>query len=152
MIVKNMIDIHKNRHVIYDNMSSLNRVCKGKCVNYKAKRPKTGSRYTAGQVRCQICIIYLTSDGVRDNRCKCCNSQVRTKPRNSLYKERFHQARDKQNQEIKQTSSDNWQLEKSTKEHKQDLSNDKKSTPIYEKTDETVKTYYEFKEFFKFCS
>ena len=119
------------------------------CKTIKQKDQKTGSRYTAGQVRCKTCLIYLTPDGViNNNRCKCCHHLVQTKPRNRLYKEKFHQARDKQKQEIKQAPGVDWQLEKSTKEcTKQDLSIDKKSAPIYEETDETVKTYYEFKEF-----
>ncbi len=148
-----MIDIYKNKSKYnYDQMNSpSNRICKGKCVNYKAKRPKEGSRYAVGQVRCQICEIYLIPQGVKDNRvCKCCNFKVRTKPRNSLIKERYKEKiSEQQKSEIKQEVNDeNWWLEESTKERiKQDLGNDKKSTPIYEETDNSIKTYYEFKEF-----
>jgi len=79
------------------------RICKGICTQYKAKRPKGKNRYANGQVRCQMCEIYMTKEGCKDSqgnqadentvdlRCKCCNYKVRSKPRASLYKEKFYQ-------------------------------------------------------------
>ncbi len=148
-----MIDIFKNKHVeSHDHMnSSSNRTCKGKCIKYKAKKPTNGSRYASGQVRCQICEIYMIPQGAKDNRfCKCCNYRVRTKPRNSLMKERYKEKiSEQQKSNIKQEDNDeDWRLEESTKENiKQNLGNHKKQTPIYEEVDESIKTYYEFKEF-----
>ena len=43
-------------------------------------------RYAAGQKRCQVCAIYIRWDGIW---CPCCGLRLRTKPRNSAYKERF---------------------------------------------------------------
>ena len=146
-----MIDAHKNKRVSYDHVNTPNRICKGKCVNYKAKKPKHGGRYASGQVRCQTCEIYLAPKGVNYNRfCKCCNYRIRTKPRNSLRKEEYNKkVVGVQELKIKQESDDeDWWSDESTKKLiKQNPNNDKKSTPIYEETDESVKTYYEFKEF-----
>lgn len=83
------------------------RICKGICKQYKAKRPKDGSRYANGQVRCQICEIYMTKDGCKDKQgnqattdtddlfCKCCNYRVRSKPRNRIYKAKYQEQMDK---------------------------------------------------------
>ena len=147
-----MIDILKNKPASYDDVStSSNRICKGKCVHYKAKKPVSGSRYASGQVRCQTCEIYLTSEGVKENRfCKCCNFRVRTKPRNSMYKEKYQEnIRNLPESEIKQESrNDDFLLTDSSKEQiKNESKEEKKSTPVYEKADESLKTYYELKEF-----
>ncbi len=150
-----MIDNLKNKTTSYDGVrTSSNRICKGKCVHYKAKRPANGSRYASGQVRCQTCEIYLTPEGVKENRfCKCCNFRVRTKPRNSLYKEKYQEnVRNLPEPEIKRVSENNgFGLEEPTKEQiKNESKIGKKSTPVYEKTNESLKTYYELKEFLNF--
>ena len=74
------------------------RTCKGECRRYSAKRPRTGSRYQAGQVRCQICDIWIDSRGAhtKDGEpamqadtawyCNCCQYRLRRVPRNSIYK------------------------------------------------------------------
>ena len=148
-----MIDIYKNKSIdSYDHMrSSSNRTCKGICVKFKAKKPASGSRYASGQVRCQKCEIYMVPQGVKDNiYCKCCNVRVRTKPRNSLMKERYNEKVSKQQNSKVKLGMDNedCQLEKATNERiKQDSGNNKKSTPIYGEIDESIKTYYELKEF-----
>ena len=92
------------------------RVCKEICTQYKAQRPKDGNRYANGQVRCQICEIYMTKEGCKDSqgnqatedttdlRCKCCNYKVRSKPRGSLYKEKFHQKMAEQSEKESDTS------------------------------------------------
>ena len=149
-----MIDMYKNKSVDkYDHMNkSSNRICKGKCINYKATRPTNGgSRYAVGQVRCQICEIYLIPQGVKDNRyCKCCNYRVRTKPRNSAYKEKYYNKINELQESTIQQVPTNKDLESDRilKKHiEQNFEDDKKHTPIYEEIDNSVKTYYEFKEF-----
>ncbi|MDA1124715.1 MAG: hypothetical protein O3C04_03600 [Crenarchaeota archaeon] len=128
-----------------------NGLCKGKCSQFRASRPIYGNRYTNGQLRCQICQIFLTEMGVDNFRCKCCNFKVRSKPRNRLYKEKYREnVRNVNDPWIKKESDDrNWWLEDSTKKRLEEQKNNdvKKSTPIYEETDNSIKTYYEFKEF-----
>jgi len=93
-----------------------NRICKGKCIQFKAIKPSTGGRYESGQYRCQMCEIYLTPQGINGNSCKCCNYRVRSKPRNSLYKEKFND--NVQNTESHLISSDETgHIIKSTKEN-----------------------------------
>jgi len=141
-------------------------VCKKTCIKYLAKKPVKGSRYETGQVRCQICEIYMIPEGTMNGGrfCKCCHYRVRTKPRNKKYKEILREKlqnttnvvipADKKDStetsEIKigSVKNDNRQLEKSTKQRlPQEIENYKKSTPIYEEIDESLKTFYEFKEF-----
>ncbi len=57
-------------------------VCKGKCVQYKAKRSTLPGnlRYKAGQRRCSVCEIFIKWEG---RWCPCCGFTLRTKPRNS---------------------------------------------------------------------
>lgn len=85
--------------------------CKGICKQFKAKRPLDGKRYEAGQMRCQICEIFIgfkgahtknglpatkDSDGVY---CNCCNYKVRKNPRNKIYKEKLRESKEgKQNE------------------------------------------------------
>ena len=45
--------------------------CKGICEQYKALKPTSGGRYASGQVRCQVCEIYLIPDGAKDGKCRC---------------------------------------------------------------------------------
>ena len=84
------------------------RKCEGACRRYAAKRPRTGSRYQAGQVRCQTCDVWLDRRGARSRDgspaslaktawfCSCCGHQLRRVPRNSIYKPRKegHQSSD----------------------------------------------------------
>ena len=145
-------DIHKSQSLSScDIMKTQNRICKGKCIQFKAKKPTNGSRYASGQVRCQLCEIYLTPEGVKDNRsCKCCNYRIRTKPRNSLYKEKFNE-KVRNSHEPWISTDKNGDIKESTQENiTPDIENEKKSTPIYEEIDESMKTYYEFKEFLEF--
>lgn len=154
MRTRNMIDIYKSHEVLnLDQLSQFqNRLCKGKCSQFRATKPSDGSRYAAGQFRCQVCGIYLTEEGVVDNiRCKCCNFRVRSKPRNSLYKEKYHDAQrdDNELQLTSESKDENSQKENQTKNDLEEQENEivRKSTPIYEELDDSVKTYYEFKEF-----
>jgi len=70
-------------------------ICKGLCKKYKVRKPRDGtSRYLLGQVRCNICEIFITRQGCHDRDekpvtddtvslyCNCCNCMVRSKPRN----------------------------------------------------------------------
>jgi len=62
--------------------------CKGFCSEYKAPRSKTGRRYVEGQKRCQVCEVFLQCEGLY---CPCCGYQLRSKPRNSNLKKKFHE-------------------------------------------------------------
>ena len=88
------------------------RLCKGICKQYREERPKDGNRYANGQVRCQVCEIYMTKEGCKDSqgnqateqtedlRCKCCNYKVRSKPRNRVCKEKYYQKIQKDSEPI----------------------------------------------------
>lgn len=119
--------------------------CKEICKKYQAPRTVSGNRYAEGQARCSKCDLFLTPDGYIGDRkrCKCCNSQVRTRPRNSHVKENFF------NEIQNQTQNNMPDIDSSKKKESvyDEIEVGKKSTPIYEQTDESVKTYYEFKEF-----
>lgn len=147
-------DIHKNQQILhFDQLNQTpNRLCKGKCIQFKALKPANGNRYASGQSRCQVCEIFLTEQGVIDNlRCRCCNFRVRNKPRNSFAKERYY--KNIENTDIDstepKTNDDTFWLENSTETSLEEQENNyvKKSTPIYEEVDDSVKTYYELKEF-----
>lgn len=76
-----------------DNLFSMLN-CKGKCILHKASRSLKNSHYShylSNHKRCQVCQIFLKWD--KDSRCPCCKSKLRTKPRNSKIKERFHRSR-----------------------------------------------------------
>ena len=60
--------------------------CKGICLRHKAPKPIQSGRYASGQKRCQPCDIFIKWDMLW---CPCCGLRLRTKPRNSAYKERF---------------------------------------------------------------
>ncbi len=142
--------------------------CTGKCLNFKAKRPQSGSFYSSGNSRCNVCDIFVTPEGVRDGLfCSCCSIRVRTRPRKGTFKEKYlEQVKSLTKSESNQSSTDNddsletnsskksddenWWLEDSTKQRIVEESDEtKKSTPIYEEIDESVKTYHELKEFFE---
>lgn len=70
-------------------------ICKGLCKEHKVRKPRDGtSRYLSGQVRCQICGVFMSREACHDkeNRlatddtvdlyCNCCNCMVRSRPRN----------------------------------------------------------------------
>ena len=60
--------------------------CKGICLRHRAPKPIQSGRYASGQKRCQSCEIFIEWDCLW---CPCCGIRLRTKPRNSTYKERF---------------------------------------------------------------
>ena len=75
--------------------------CRGHCKEHKVRKPHGATRYGSGQVRCQICDVWMdyhgchTKDGspaVKNTNgwfCNCCNYRVRQKPRNKIYKEKL---------------------------------------------------------------
>ena len=63
--------------------------CKGICVRHKALRPIDGTRYAAGQKRCQICELFIIWES---DWCPCCGYRLRTKPRNPQYKGKVRDA------------------------------------------------------------
>ena len=61
--------------------------CKGICIRHRAQRPASYfGRYATGQKRCQVCSIFMKWDGAW---CPCCGYRVRTKPRNSKFKQKL---------------------------------------------------------------
>ncbi len=61
--------------------------CRGICPRYKAKKPSKGGRYATGQIRCNICGIFMNQNGMLPGYlCICCHNKVRTKPRLSEYR------------------------------------------------------------------
>ena len=60
--------------------------CKGICLRNRAPKPIQSGRYASGQKRCQSCEIFIKWDALW---CPCCGFRLRSKPRNSAYKERF---------------------------------------------------------------
>lgn len=63
--------------------------CKGTCSRHQAIKPNGAGRYESGQKRCQECEIFINADGYR---CPCCNSKLRTKPRNLKYKTQLRES------------------------------------------------------------
>lgn len=58
--------------------------CKGiECVRHRAQKPSGIGRYASGQKRCDECNMFIHFNG---DRCPCCNTKLRTKPRASKYK------------------------------------------------------------------
>ena len=152
--IKKRSDIQKSHEMrVYDGMSNISKSrCKGKCLNFKAKKPANGGWYTSGIFRCNVCDIFVTSEGVRDGRfCSCCNIRVRTRPRNSAYKEKYFEREKntiKSDDNQNSTEKNNLPETNSSIKSKDDEIDDiKKSTPIYDEIDESVKTYHELKEF-----
>ncbi len=64
--------------------------CRGLCIEYKATKPRVGSRYSNGQKRCQLCVKFITWEG---SWCPCCGYRLRTRPRIRKYKEMLKLAR-----------------------------------------------------------
>jgi hypothetical protein len=61
--------------------------CKGICIRHRAQKPASYfGRYATGQKRCQVCSIFMKWDGAW---CPCCGCRVRTKPRNSKFKQKL---------------------------------------------------------------
>ena len=68
--------------------------CKGVCIRPRAQRSGSFGRYAAGQKRCQVCALFMKWDGLW---CPCCGCRVRTKPRNSKFKQKLKTIRKERN-------------------------------------------------------
>jgi len=173
-------DMHNNKlDVMDDHLSNnSNGACHGICLQYTAQKPVGGGRYSSGQKRCQMCEIWMTVQGTKDEKglyCKCCHYRVRGKPRNLKYKEILRN-NEKNKPEIDVTNDievsnyakehrfssniesdtpeqDNDDVNESWIDVNEDYRNmdeelsEKKSAPVDKEFDESVKTFYEFKEF-----
>ena len=96
-------------HSALYNSKESNRRCKKICMSYKAKKPVMGSRYDIGQVRCSICEIYLTEEGMDNYYCRCCHCRVRSKSRFKNAKTTHLQIlQNRINATKKQTIKENW--------------------------------------------
>ena len=60
--------------------------CKMECRKIKALKPRNGGRYDNGQVRCNVCVVYILTENCYEDkwsvlRCPCCKNRVRRNPR-----------------------------------------------------------------------
>ena len=145
-----------------------NGACKKICLQYVGHRPSGGSRYDDGQSRCQVCDIYITVEGTKDEKglfCKCCHYRVRNKPRNKVYKEKLRNKQENKpenepaafrdahepwidtNEDYSNIDDNPIDKVLDTVSMDNDYSSEKKSAPVEEEFDESVKTFYELKEF-----
>lgn len=62
--------------------------CKGICTQYLAEHPdlNISGRYDLGQKRCSICEVFIMWD---KQRCPCCSTILRVKPRSTKSKEQL---------------------------------------------------------------
>ena len=60
--------------------------CDQTCLKYKATFDGK-NRYAQGQKRCMICALFIWWDGLW---CPCCGYRLRTKPRGSAWKAKYH--------------------------------------------------------------
>lgn len=60
--------------------------CHGICYRFAERKPVKEGRYATGQKRCNICCIFVKTEGFR---CPCCNHKLRTKPENKELKQRL---------------------------------------------------------------
>jgi len=68
--------------------------CRDICIRYKTvNKILRHTRYGSGQKRCQICDLFLFWEG---RNCPCCGYMLRTKPRNSKFKNKLRSQTDDQ--------------------------------------------------------
>lgn len=61
--------------------------CRGiECKRLKANKPLNIGRYADGQKRCSTCVIFIKFAG---ERCPCCKTKLRGKPRQLKYKDKL---------------------------------------------------------------
>jgi hypothetical protein len=124
--------------------------CKKICLKYTAKKPITGSRYGSGQKRCQMCEVYITIKGTKNEQglfCKCCNYRVRGKPRNKFCKENLRNKEEKESPKFRNAHEPWIDVNEDYSNMDNGNSSENKSVPINEEIDEFVKTFHEFKNF-----
>ena len=66
--------------------------CKDICFRHRAPRPSGTGRYYSGQKRCQVCNIFIIWNELW---CPCCGFRLRSKPHNSLGKQKLARMRTK---------------------------------------------------------
>ncbi len=57
--------------------------CHGLCERLKSTSIRTNLRYNMGRKRCSLCALFFVTD---ENRCPCCKTKLRVKPRNKKRK------------------------------------------------------------------
>jgi RNA polymerase subunit RPABC4/transcription elongation factor Spt4 len=62
--------------------------CQGICVRHQASTRHHQSNYLYGVKRCQVCCRFMVWDGLF---CPCCHMRLRTRPRSSQYKMKWHE-------------------------------------------------------------
>ncbi len=62
--------------------------CKGICKKYVVKKPSTGTRYSQGQKRCQMCLVFINYES---SRCPCCSYLLRTRSRSKTSKQKHEE-------------------------------------------------------------
>jgi hypothetical protein len=67
---------------------------KGICIRHKAHKPFGTGRYATGQKRCQICDLFMQSNGMW---CPCCGCRLRIRPRLFKHKAKLRIEKQKQN-------------------------------------------------------
>ena len=60
--------------------------CTGICKKYVVNKSPRGKRYSKGQKRCQMCLVFINYEGPR---CPCCGYLLRTRPRSRIPKEKL---------------------------------------------------------------
>jgi hypothetical protein len=70
--------------------------CKDICLRYRAPRPIGTGRYFTGQKRCQVCNTFIVWDELW---CPCCGFRLRTRPHNSLGKQKLERMRTRRQQQ-----------------------------------------------------
>jgi len=110
---KNVVDLTPTKK----KTEKQNGTCKGICKKFKAKRPPDGKRYESGQMRCQICEIYIDFRGAHIKNgqpatedsvgvyCNCCNYRLRQHPRNRIYKEKLRESESIETEKRRETQT-----------------------------------------------
>jgi len=155
-------DIHNSKYNVKgDHLSKYsNGVCKRLCLQYRAPNP----RYENNQKRCKRCEIFITFDGTKNEEglyCKCCNFRVSGVPSKGIEKEKYrnqsqnepasfrntHEPWIETNEDYSNIDDDPVDKVLDTVPMNDDYSSEKKSAPVEEEFDESVKTFSEFMEF-----
>lgn len=62
--------------------------CQGICIRHQAVKGFRGHHYLNGEKRCQVCCIFIKWN---NDFCPCCGCRLRTRPRSSQYKMKWHE-------------------------------------------------------------
>jgi uncharacterized paraquat-inducible protein A len=69
--------------ILHGVLNKMATSCKNICQMFKGQGVSMKNKYQNGQKRCSLCGIFMKYGGIR---CPCCKTILRTKPRNSLTK------------------------------------------------------------------